>query len=160
MLVGAFKAASTGERRVVLVAGEPGVGKTRLVAALARHADDEGALVLFGRCEEDLAVAYQPFAEALRGAGPTGITTASAAAGDAGGGPALPPLIDGGVAVVFTHDAVVRAAVAWALGTGLDISRHVEVANCSITTVEMVAGVRRLVRTNEKAHLDGLALEG
>ena len=65
-LSAAFKAASAGERRAVLVAGEPGVGKTRLVAALARRAHDEGALVLFGRCEEDLAVAYQPFAEALR----------------------------------------------------------------------------------------------
>jgi broad specificity phosphatase PhoE len=69
-------------------------------------------------------------------------------------------LVDGRVAVVFTHDAVVRAAVAWALGTGPEIYRHVEVANCSITTVGMVAGVRRLVRSNEKAHLDDLALEG
>jgi class 3 adenylate cyclase/tetratricopeptide (TPR) repeat protein len=62
----AFKAASAGDRRAVLVAGEPGVGKTRLVAAMARRAHDDGALVLFGRCEEDLAVAYQPFADALR----------------------------------------------------------------------------------------------
>src|SRR3954453_16795194 len=68
-------------------------------------------------------------------------------------------LVDGRVAVVFTHDSVVRAAVAWALGTGPEIYRHVEVANCSITTVGMVAGVRRLVRTNESAHLEGLALE-
>lgn len=68
-------------------------------------------------------------------------------------------LVDGRVAVVFTHDAVVRAAVAWALGTGPEIYRHVEVANCSITTVGLVAGVRRLVRTNENAHLEGLALE-
>src|SRR3954465_8531239 len=68
-------------------------------------------------------------------------------------------LVDGRVAVVFTHDAVVRAAVAWALGTGPEIYRHVEVANCSITTVGLVAGVRRLVRTNEDAHLGGLALE-
>ena len=44
-------------------------------------------------------------------------------------------LVAGRVAVVFTHDAVVRAAVAWALGTGPEIYRHVEVANCSITTV-------------------------
>ena len=66
----AFKTASAGERRAVLVAGEPGVGKTRLVAALARRAHDEGALVLFGRCEEDLAVAYQPFAGALRAGWP------------------------------------------------------------------------------------------
>ena len=68
-------------------------------------------------------------------------------------------LLEGRVAVVFTHDAVVRAAVAWALGTGPEIYRHVEIANCSITTVGVVAGVRRLVRTNETAHLDGLALE-
>src|SRR3954453_8812525 len=68
-------------------------------------------------------------------------------------------LVDGRVAVVFTHDAVVRAAVAWALGTGPEIYRHVEVANCSITTVGGLAGVRRLVRMNEHAHLEGLALE-
>jgi broad specificity phosphatase PhoE len=68
-------------------------------------------------------------------------------------------LVDGRVAVVFTHDAVVRAAVAWALGTGPEIYRHLEVANCSITTVGLVGGVRRLVRTNEQAHLDRLALE-
>jgi len=68
-------------------------------------------------------------------------------------------LADGRVAVVFTHDAVVRAAVAWALGTGPEIYRHVEVANCSITTVGMVAGVRRLVRMNETAHLEGCTLE-
>jgi broad specificity phosphatase PhoE len=68
-------------------------------------------------------------------------------------------LVDGGVAVVFTHDAVVRGAVAWALGTGPEIYRHVEVANCSITTVGVVGRVRRLVRTNENAHLEGLALE-
>jgi broad specificity phosphatase PhoE len=68
-------------------------------------------------------------------------------------------LVDGRVAVVFTHDAVVRAAVAWALGTGPEIYRHVEVANCSITTVAVVAGVRRLVRTNQTAYLAGVGLE-
>jgi hypothetical protein len=52
-----------------------------------------------------------------------------------------------------------RAAVAWALGTGPEIYRHIEVANCSITTVGVVAGVRRLVRMNENAQLEGLALE-
>ena len=68
-------------------------------------------------------------------------------------------LLEGRVAVVFTHDAVVRAAVAWALGTGPEIYRHVEVDYCSISTVGLVAGVRRLVRTNENAHLEGLTLE-
>jgi broad specificity phosphatase PhoE len=59
---------------------------------------------------------------------------------------------DGAVAV-FTHDAPVRAAVAWALDTGPEIYRHVEVFNCSITTVGSEAGVRRLVRSNDTAHL-------
>ena len=63
------------------------------------------------------------------------------------------------MAVVFTHDAVVRAAVAWGLGTGPEVYRHVEVANCSITTVGVVAGVRRVVRTNQTAHLAGLGRE-
>jgi len=68
-------------------------------------------------------------------------------------------LVDGRVAVVFTHDVVVRAAVAWALGTGPEIYRHVEVANCSITTLEVVAGVRRLSRMNGNTHLEGLDLK-
>lgn len=58
------EAAATG-CRVVLLAGEPGVGKTRTAAELARHAHAEGAVVLYGRCDEDLALSYQPFTEAL-----------------------------------------------------------------------------------------------
>ena len=51
--------------RTVLLAGEPGIGKTRTATELARHAHGEGALVLYGRCEEGLGVPYQPFVEAL-----------------------------------------------------------------------------------------------
>lgn len=61
-----WKEAVAGERRVALVAGEPGVGKTRLGAELARKVHDEGATVLVGRCDEDLGVPFQPFVEALR----------------------------------------------------------------------------------------------
>jgi 2,3-bisphosphoglycerate-dependent phosphoglycerate mutase len=68
-------------------------------------------------------------------------------------------LVDGRAAVVFTHDAVARTAVAWALGTGPEVYRHVEVANCSITTVGVVVGVGRLLRTNDNAHLEGLGLD-
>jgi tetratricopeptide (TPR) repeat protein len=62
----AWKHARSGDKRLVLLSGEPGVGKTRLAAELARRAHAEGAAVLFGRCDDDLAVPYQPFVEALR----------------------------------------------------------------------------------------------
>jgi class 3 adenylate cyclase/DNA polymerase III delta prime subunit len=55
----------SGSCRTVLLAGEPGVGKTRTAAELARSAFAEGGVVLFGRCDEELGVPYQPFVEAL-----------------------------------------------------------------------------------------------
>jgi class 3 adenylate cyclase len=61
-----WKEAAAGELRVALLAGEPGVGKTRLAAEVARTVHEEGATVLAGRCDEDLGVPYQPFVEALR----------------------------------------------------------------------------------------------
>jgi class 3 adenylate cyclase len=62
----AWSEVKDGHRRVVLLAGEPGIGKTRLAteAALAAHRD--GAAVLLGRCDEDVRLPYQPFVEALR----------------------------------------------------------------------------------------------
>ncbi len=61
-----WKEALAGERRVALLGGEPGVGKTRLAAQVAVQVHDEGGVVLVGRCDEDLGVPYQPFVEALR----------------------------------------------------------------------------------------------
>ena len=52
-------------RRVVLVGGEPGIGKTALMAEFARTAHHDGATVLYGSCDEDLAVPYKPWTEAL-----------------------------------------------------------------------------------------------
>jgi class 3 adenylate cyclase/tetratricopeptide (TPR) repeat protein len=65
LLTKLWEKARAGERQVGLVAGEPGIGKTRLVthAAITRHG--EGAVVLYGRCEEDLATPYGPWIEAL-----------------------------------------------------------------------------------------------
>ena len=61
-----WKEAAAGDRRMALLAGEPGVGKTRLAAELARTVHDQAAAVLVGRCDEDLGVPFQPFVEALR----------------------------------------------------------------------------------------------
>ncbi|MBV9872212.1 MAG: AAA family ATPase [Frankiaceae bacterium] len=55
-----------GDHQLVLIGGEPGVGKTRLCSALAAGASDLGAAVLFGRCDEELGRPYQPWAEALQ----------------------------------------------------------------------------------------------
>jgi DNA-binding SARP family transcriptional activator len=60
-----------GTRRVVVIGGEAGIGKTRAAAELATRVHDEGSLVLYGRCDEALAAPYQPFVEALRRLLPT-----------------------------------------------------------------------------------------
>jgi predicted ATPase/DNA-binding SARP family transcriptional activator len=61
----ALKHAAGGTTRVVLVAGEPGIGKTALAGETARTAHATGAVVLFGRCDEDGAVPYRAWVEAL-----------------------------------------------------------------------------------------------
>ena len=54
-------------RRPVLLAGEPGIGKSRLAEELATRARDRGARVLVGRCwEAGGAPAYWPWVQALR----------------------------------------------------------------------------------------------
>ncbi len=54
-----------GEWRTLLVAGEPGIGKTRFVAELCSRVVETRAKVLIGRCDEDVAAAYRPWTEAL-----------------------------------------------------------------------------------------------
>ena len=61
-----FAAAAAGERRFVLLAGEPGIGKTTLAAAIGREAHERGdAVVLYGRSDEEAPAPYQPFAEMI-----------------------------------------------------------------------------------------------
>ncbi|HEY2258680.1 MAG TPA: AAA family ATPase [Solirubrobacteraceae bacterium] len=51
--------------RVLLLKGDAGVGKTRLLAEIAKRAHAEGTLVLAGRAPEETLVPFQPFVEAL-----------------------------------------------------------------------------------------------
>jgi class 3 adenylate cyclase len=65
-LVAAWKDSTEGRRKAVLISGEPGIGKTRLATEIALIAQRQGGLVLGGRCDEELELPFQPFAEALR----------------------------------------------------------------------------------------------
>jgi tetratricopeptide (TPR) repeat protein/energy-coupling factor transporter ATP-binding protein EcfA2 len=61
----AWADARAGRRRLVLVTGEAGIGKSRLAAELAGLAERERATVLSGRCDERSGVSYLPVRAAL-----------------------------------------------------------------------------------------------
>ncbi len=103
-----------GGSAAVLVAGEAGIGKTRLAAELARTVQRAGSTVLYGRCDEGLAVPYQPFVEALgprfpavlTGTDPLALFEATAA------------LLDGPLLLVLDD-------LQWAAAPTLQLLRHV-----------------------------------
>lgn len=65
-LLAAWRTTQVAGSHAVLISGEPGVGKTRLAGEWSRQAYEQCAIVLYGRCDEDLGAPYQPFSEALR----------------------------------------------------------------------------------------------
>jgi len=66
-LTAALNDALTGHGRMVVLAGEPGIGKTRTAEELAVLAETRGAQVLWGRCyEEQGAPPYWPWVQAIR----------------------------------------------------------------------------------------------
>jgi DNA-binding SARP family transcriptional activator/tetratricopeptide (TPR) repeat protein len=63
----ALGAALSGSGRLLMLAGEPGIGKTRTAAEFAAQARSRGVRVLWGRCyETEGAPPYWPWLEALR----------------------------------------------------------------------------------------------
>ncbi len=98
-LTDALRAAGDARPGVWLVAGDAGVGKSRLVRELGERARAQGALVLVGQCVDlgGAGLPYLPFAEAL---GQAAADPATAAAFD--DLPALGPLLGRGGA---RHDA-------------------------------------------------------
>ena len=66
-LHGALAQAVAGRPRIVLLAGEPGIGKTRTAQELVAYAGTQGVLAIWGRCpEEPGAPPYWPWLQLLR----------------------------------------------------------------------------------------------
>ena len=63
----ALDRARSGEPGAILVSGEAGVGKTRLLSKMAEIAEESGALVVISHCIDlgDVGLPYLPFTEAL-----------------------------------------------------------------------------------------------
>ncbi|MFJ1764239.1 AAA family ATPase [Amycolatopsis sp. NPDC088138] len=91
----AFARAERGEAGAVLLSGDAGVGKTRLLTALGEHVAACGALVLTGRCIDvrEGGLPYLPFAEALA---PLGVAADPAVAAAVRARPALGRLLPQG----------------------------------------------------------------
>ena len=71
-LKGALESMLSGRGQVVLIAGEPGIGKTRLAEELLVYARLRGCLALVGHgYEQEVNIPYLPVAEALRTAART-----------------------------------------------------------------------------------------
>ncbi len=143
-----------GSLLVGIVAGEAGMGKSRLVAELAAEVHRGGAQVMWGGCFEDVQTPYQPFVQAIS-ADATALTDAELRRRTAGAGqhlavivpelasltgPTIAQALDPGSvqAQVFNalHGYLVRSAdvapvllviedVHWATGTTLGALRHI-----------------------------------
>ena len=110
VLTDACARARSGTGRCVVVVGEPGIGKTRLVTELAATAAAEGLRVLWGRSHEaDVSPAYWPWVpivRALADASPPPEVAALLAP------TAVAPALDAGSAALRTYDAVTRLLAA------------------------------------------------
>jgi predicted ATPase len=65
----AVASATSGQPRIVLVGGEAGIGKTRLITEACAAAEQDGVLCAVGGCVQlgGASLAYAPLVEALRG---------------------------------------------------------------------------------------------
>ncbi len=62
-----WQRAVEGQTHLLLLSGEPGIGKTRLARELMVYARLQGAAAMWGRCyEQEVAVPYRPFTDAFK----------------------------------------------------------------------------------------------
>ena len=175
----------SGDRGTVIVSGEAGIGKSRLVAAAGQYAGANGAAVLAGRCHEaDVAPAYWPWLPIVRQL--AGVDVPSE----------IRPFLDtrtqaavdsGGAAALRTYDAVARLIAAagrrqpllvviedihWADPSSLRMLAYVaEIVDAPVLfavtrrTAEhasdaLIAALVSLARSGaERIHVDGLAVD-
>ena len=104
ILCAELTAALRGEGQLVILAGEPGIGKTRTAAALAAQARELGASVAWGRCHEgEGAPVYWPWVQAL------GLYAAEHHDAPASEVAALLPILRAGTALPVTDGVPERA---------------------------------------------------
>ena len=61
----AVEAAGNGMPQIVVVVGEAGIGKSRMLDEFTPHAIARGVQLLFGACQEDVGIPYLPLASAF-----------------------------------------------------------------------------------------------
>lgn len=110
----ALEHAGTGTGSVLLIEGEAGIGKTRLLELFHQHARSAGATSAFARCVEIGGTPpFWPWAQLIRQLNPA---TVMSAAGDYAGHLAplmpLPPNSDGGLKEIAPHYRVAEGLVA------------------------------------------------
>jgi len=64
--IGLWNRALAGEGQLLLLSGEPGIGKTRLIRELSTHVEVTGGRSLIGECESEGGAPYAPFAQIIR----------------------------------------------------------------------------------------------
>lgn len=65
LIEGLWESVLDGRRQVLLLGGDPGVGKSRVAAEACRLLLARGAAVLVGACLPDAPIAYEPFRESI-----------------------------------------------------------------------------------------------
>ena len=92
-LCAALDAACEGQGRLALLAGEPGIGKTRLAMELGAQSSKHEAMIAWGRCHEEAgAPPYRPWAQLL-GAVAAAQETAELRADLGAGGPDIAEVV-------------------------------------------------------------------
>jgi DNA-binding SARP family transcriptional activator len=111
-----------GNTRAVVIAGEPGIGKTRLAAEITDATRRDGALVLWGACVADVGLPYQPFGallEQLVKARPSLTTSLGALAADLA--TLVPELMEHPAPIATASDDNARTRLFRAVQRALDV---------------------------------------